>query len=149
MELAFASHGHVHERSGRAHLGDVRTSAQVDLIFENALSPGADIANVCNEAALIAARHLNPSVSAKHFEQAVERVIGGLLNPKLFLLRWPASPGSDPGSCGPFRSGEEDPGPAAHREEDCSVPRGRARSGGLVLAARRPAAEGPTSSCFF
>uniref|UniRef100_A0A7N6BE42 AAA+ ATPase domain-containing protein n=1 Tax=Anabas testudineus TaxID=64144 RepID=A0A7N6BE42_ANATE len=39
---------------------------------------GADIANVCNEAALIAARHLNPSVNAKHFEQAIDRVIGGL-----------------------------------------------------------------------
>lgn len=38
---------------------------------------GADIANVCNEAALIAARHLNPSVNAKHFEQAIDRVIGG------------------------------------------------------------------------
>uniref|UniRef100_A0A665TF42 Si:ch1073-174d20.2 n=1 Tax=Echeneis naucrates TaxID=173247 RepID=A0A665TF42_ECHNA len=39
---------------------------------------GADIANVCNEAALIAARHLNPSVNGKHFEQAIDRVIGGL-----------------------------------------------------------------------
>ncbi|XP_055010443.1 AFG3-like protein 1 isoform X2 [Boleophthalmus pectinirostris] len=39
---------------------------------------GADIANVCNEAALIAARHLNPHVDSKHFEQAVERIIGGL-----------------------------------------------------------------------
>uniref|UniRef100_A0A672YBE9 Si:ch1073-174d20.2 n=1 Tax=Sphaeramia orbicularis TaxID=375764 RepID=A0A672YBE9_9TELE len=39
---------------------------------------GADIANVCNEAALIAARHLNPSVNPKHFEQAIDRVIGGL-----------------------------------------------------------------------
>ncbi|KAK5901613.1 hypothetical protein CesoFtcFv8_006961 [Champsocephalus esox] len=39
---------------------------------------GADIANVCNEAALIAARHLNKSVSGKHFEQAIDRVIGGL-----------------------------------------------------------------------
>lgn len=38
---------------------------------------GADIANVCNEAALIAARHLNPSVNGKHFEQAIDRVIGG------------------------------------------------------------------------
>ncbi|CAF92797.1 unnamed protein product, partial [Tetraodon nigroviridis] len=44
---------------------------------------GADIANVCNEAALIAARHLNASVNAKHFEQAIERVIGGLVEPKL------------------------------------------------------------------
>ncbi|XP_034541006.1 AFG3-like protein 1 [Notolabrus celidotus] len=39
---------------------------------------GADIANVCNEAALIAARHLDPSVNAKHFEHAIDRVIGGL-----------------------------------------------------------------------
>lgn len=38
---------------------------------------GADIANVCNEAALIAARHLSPNVEEKHFEQAIERVIGG------------------------------------------------------------------------
>ncbi|KAM4631308.1 mitochondrial inner membrane m-AAA protease component AFG3L1-like [Polymixia lowei] len=46
-----------------------------------ALTPGftgADIANVCNEAALIAARHLNQYISTKHFEQAIERVIGGL-----------------------------------------------------------------------
>ncbi|XP_056307743.1 AFG3-like protein 1 [Danio aesculapii] len=39
---------------------------------------GADIANVCNEAALIAARYLNESVTLKHFEQAIDRVIGGL-----------------------------------------------------------------------
>ncbi|XP_060770706.1 AFG3-like protein 1 [Neoarius graeffei] len=39
---------------------------------------GADIANVCNEAALIAARHLSGAVNTKHFEQAIERVIGGL-----------------------------------------------------------------------
>lgn len=46
-----------------------------------ALTPGfsgADIANVCNEAALIAARHLSDSITQKHFEQAIERVIGGL-----------------------------------------------------------------------
>ncbi|XP_020649147.2 mitochondrial inner membrane m-AAA protease component AFG3L2 isoform X2 [Pogona vitticeps] len=39
---------------------------------------GADIANVCNEAALIAARHLSDAINEKHFEQAIERVIGGL-----------------------------------------------------------------------
>ena len=38
---------------------------------------GADIANVCNEAALIAARYLMPKVELTHFEQAIERVIGG------------------------------------------------------------------------
>ncbi|XP_063045062.1 AFG3-like protein 1 isoform X2 [Engraulis encrasicolus] len=46
-----------------------------------ALTPGftgADIANVCNEAALIAARHLHKSIKARHFEQAIDRVIGGL-----------------------------------------------------------------------
>uniref|UniRef100_A0A8I5NIJ1 AAA+ ATPase domain-containing protein n=1 Tax=Papio anubis TaxID=9555 RepID=A0A8I5NIJ1_PAPAN len=46
-----------------------------------ALTPGftgADISNVCNEAALIAARHLSPSVEEKHFQQAIERVLGGL-----------------------------------------------------------------------
>lgn len=46
-----------------------------------ALTPGftgADVANVCNEAALIAARHLNQCISTKHFEDAIERVIGGL-----------------------------------------------------------------------
>lgn len=41
------------------------------------LFPGADIANVCNEAALIAARHLSDAINQKHFEQAIERVIGG------------------------------------------------------------------------
>ena len=39
---------------------------------------GADIANVCNEAALIAARKDEDFVQLKHFEQAIERVIGGL-----------------------------------------------------------------------
>ncbi|XP_048451439.1 AFG3-like protein 2 [Rhincodon typus] len=46
-----------------------------------ALTPGftgADIANVCNEAALIAARHLSEAIIQNHFEQAIERVIGGL-----------------------------------------------------------------------
>lgn len=46
-----------------------------------ALTPGfsgADIANVCNEAALIAARGDQDFVTLKNFEQAIERVIGGL-----------------------------------------------------------------------
>ena len=38
---------------------------------------GADIANVCNEAALIAARHNEQSVLEKHFHQAIERVLIG------------------------------------------------------------------------
>lgn len=46
-----------------------------------ALTPGfsgADIANVCNEAALIAARANEATVNLFHFEQAIDRVIGGL-----------------------------------------------------------------------
>ncbi|QGN18292.1 mitochondrial respiratory chain complexes assembly protein AFG3 [Kluyveromyces marxianus] len=46
-----------------------------------ALTPGfagADIANACNEAALIAARHSDPYIELHHFEQAIERVIAGL-----------------------------------------------------------------------
>ncbi|QCD88371.1 AFG3 family protein [Vigna unguiculata] len=46
-----------------------------------ALTPGfagADIANVCNEAALIAARSEVTQVSMDHFESAIDRIIGGL-----------------------------------------------------------------------
>ncbi|KAL7749950.1 AAA ATPase afg3 [Sorochytrium milnesiophthora] len=47
----------------------------------SALTPGfsgADIHNVCNEAALIAARYQSPHVKLRHFEQSIERVIAGL-----------------------------------------------------------------------
>lgn len=46
-----------------------------------ALTPGfagADIANVCNEAALIAARREGTEVTMDHFEAAIDRIIGGL-----------------------------------------------------------------------
>ncbi|XP_050236169.1 ATP-dependent zinc metalloprotease FTSH 10, mitochondrial-like [Mercurialis annua] len=46
-----------------------------------ALTPGfagADIANVCNEAALITARHEGLRITMDHFESAIDRVIGGL-----------------------------------------------------------------------
>ena len=39
---------------------------------------GADIANVCNEAAIIAARREAENVTMKDFESAVERVIAGI-----------------------------------------------------------------------
>lgn len=48
---------------------------------------GADIANVANEAALIAARDLNTSIQQKHFEQAIERVVAGMTySPSPYLL---------------------------------------------------------------
>uniref|UniRef100_A0A4W6CB25 AAA+ ATPase domain-containing protein n=1 Tax=Lates calcarifer TaxID=8187 RepID=A0A4W6CB25_LATCA len=69
----------------KVHLKPLKldSSIEVDALARKlaALTPGftgADIANVCNEAALIAARYLNQHINTKHFEQAVERVIGGL-----------------------------------------------------------------------
>mmetsp|Transcript_14706 Transcript_14706/g.10613 ORF Transcript_14706/g.10613 Transcript_14706/m.10613 type:complete len:133 (+) Transcript_14706:972-1370(+) len=56
----------------------------------SALTPGfsgADIANVCNEAAIIAARNDLKSVGIVQFEQAVERVIGGLEKKSLMTLQ--------------------------------------------------------------
>ena len=52
---------------------------------------GADIANVCNEAALIAARHLSKEIEVKHFEAAIERVIGGTywLSYSTFFIPYP------------------------------------------------------------
>uniref|UniRef100_A0ABM0H019 AFG3-like protein 2 n=1 Tax=Saccoglossus kowalevskii TaxID=10224 RepID=A0ABM0H019_SACKO len=67
----------------KVHLKPLKTEVNKNDLSRKlaALTPGftgADVANVCNEAALIAARHLNPSILEKHFEQAIERVIGGL-----------------------------------------------------------------------
>ncbi|XP_005915241.1 AFG3-like protein 1 [Haplochromis burtoni] len=69
----------------KVHLRPLKLDSSVDVetLARNlaALTPdftGADIANVCNEAALIAARRLSQYVSSKHFEWAVERVVGGL-----------------------------------------------------------------------
>lgn len=69
----------------KVHLRPLKLDAELDKEAlarkMAALTPGfsgADIANVCNEAALIAARHLSDAINPKHFEQAIERVIGGL-----------------------------------------------------------------------
>ncbi|XP_068424227.1 mitochondrial inner membrane m-AAA protease component AFG3L2 isoform X2 [Clinocottus analis] len=69
----------------KVHLRPLKLEADLDKEALSrkmaALTPGfsgADIANVCNEAALIAARHLSDAIDQKHFEQAIERVIGGL-----------------------------------------------------------------------
>jgi AFG3 family protein len=44
---------------------------------------GADIANICNEAAIVAARRKGESVSMKDFEKATDRIIGGLESNKI------------------------------------------------------------------
>ncbi|MBO4642752.1 MAG: ATP-dependent zinc metalloprotease FtsH [Bacteroidaceae bacterium] len=65
----------------QVHLHPVKTDATLDIDFLARQTPGfsgADIANVCNEAALIAARNNKPSVSKDDFLAAVDRIIGGL-----------------------------------------------------------------------
>ena len=63
------------------HLKRVKTDDSVDIDFLARQTPGfsgADIANVCNEAALIAARHNSKAVCKQDFLDAVDRIIGGL-----------------------------------------------------------------------
>ena len=63
------------------HLKPLKLDETVDVDFLARQTPGfsgADIANVCNEAALIAARHDRPKVGKQDFLDAVDRIIGGL-----------------------------------------------------------------------
>ncbi|ORX95647.1 ATP-dependent metallopeptidase Hfl [Basidiobolus meristosporus CBS 931.73] len=67
----------------KVHLRPIKTSLDIDKLANKmaALTPGfsgADISNVCNEAALIAARRLKSEVTEEDFEAATERVIAGL-----------------------------------------------------------------------
>ena len=63
------------------HLRPLKLDANVDVDLLARQTPGfsgADIANVCNEAALIAARHGKKAVDKDDFLAAVDRIIGGL-----------------------------------------------------------------------
>ena len=65
----------------QVHLRPVKVDNTVDIDFLSRQTPGfsgADIANVCNEAALIAARHNRKAVGKQDFLDAVDRIIGGL-----------------------------------------------------------------------
>lgn len=65
----------------KVHLQPVKIDSSVDIDLLARQTPGfsgADIANVCNEAALIAARHNKQAVSKEDFLSAVDRIIGGL-----------------------------------------------------------------------
>ncbi len=73
----------VNERKAifKVHLRPLKTDKDLDIDFLARQTPGfsgADIANVCNEAALIAARHDKKSVTKDDFLSAVDRIIGGL-----------------------------------------------------------------------
>ncbi|MBI1267436.1 MAG: ATP-dependent zinc metalloprotease FtsH [Cryomorphaceae bacterium] len=63
------------------HLRPIKADASIDVDFLAKQTPGfsgADIANICNEAALIAARQNKEVVSKQDFLDAVDRIIGGL-----------------------------------------------------------------------
>lgn len=63
------------------HLRPIKTAETLDLDFLARQTPGfsgADIANVCNEAALIAARKERKAVTKQDFLDAVDRIVGGL-----------------------------------------------------------------------
>ncbi|MBV9392696.1 MAG: ATP-dependent zinc metalloprotease FtsH [Verrucomicrobia bacterium] len=65
----------------KVHLKPIKISSKLDIYKLAEQTPGfagADIANVCNEAALIAARKGKESVEMIDFQDAIDRVIGGL-----------------------------------------------------------------------
>ncbi|MEA5460723.1 ATP-dependent zinc metalloprotease FtsH [Arcicella sp. LKC2W] len=65
----------------KVHLKPLKLAADIDPKELSAQTPGfagAEIANVCNEAALIAARRSKTAVDMKDFQEAMDRVIGGL-----------------------------------------------------------------------
>lgn len=65
----------------KVHLKKIKIDDSVDIELLARQTPGfsgADIANVCNEAALIAARHNKKTVEKQDFIDAVDRIIGGL-----------------------------------------------------------------------
>lgn len=73
----------LHERKQifEVHLAKIKLDPNIDREFLAKQTPGfsgADIANVCNEAALIAARNSHESVTKQDFLDAVDRIIGGL-----------------------------------------------------------------------
>lgn len=65
----------------KVHLRPIKIDDSVDLEFLSRQTPGfsgADIANVCNEAALIAARNEKKVVTESDFTNAIDRIVGGL-----------------------------------------------------------------------
>jgi len=65
----------------KVHLRPIKIDDSIDVDFLARQTPGfsgADIANICNEAALIAARKKKKSVTKQDFLDAVDRIIGGL-----------------------------------------------------------------------
>ena len=69
------------EQIFKVHIKPLKLAKDVDIEFLSQQTPGfsgADIANMCNEAALIAARKGNKAVHHEDFLDAVDRIVGGL-----------------------------------------------------------------------
>lgn len=69
------------EKIFEVHLGPIKTAPGLDVKELASQTPGfagADIANICNEAALIAARKNKEFVEMQDFNDAIDRIIGGL-----------------------------------------------------------------------
>jgi len=65
----------------KVHMRPLKTDGTININFLAKQTPGfsgADIANVCNESALIAARNEHKSVTKQDFMDAIDRIIGGL-----------------------------------------------------------------------
>lgn len=67
----------------KVHMKNIKIAGEIETYSQRlaALTPGfvgADIANICNEAAIVAARREKTQVDMKDFEAAIDRVIGGL-----------------------------------------------------------------------
>lgn len=65
----------------KVHIKNIKLAKDLDISKLAALTPGfvgADIANICNEAALIAARNNKDAIGLEDFNAAIDRVIGGL-----------------------------------------------------------------------
>ena len=65
----------------KVHLAKLKLEPSLDTTFLSKQTPGfsgADIANVCNEAALIAARRNKKSIEKQDFLDAIDRIVGGL-----------------------------------------------------------------------
>ncbi len=70
------------------HLRNIKKSSELDIEFLAKQTPGfsgADIANVCNESALIAARNGKQKVDKQDFLDAIDRIVGGLERRSKFI----------------------------------------------------------------
>lgn len=77
------------EKIFEVHLSTIKKSPNLDIHKLAAMTPGfagADIANICNEAALIAARKGKSEVEMQDFNDAVDRIIGGLEKKNKIIL---------------------------------------------------------------